>query len=155
MIPPRFPHRTILTIVLAVLAIIAAPAPASAEPGSGAEVVHSSQCQTFDDGTTFCSQSHSVFQGIGTPSGNGSLVQLIRFENSVTAPGCSDTSQGFSRNHLLSKDGTDQEFHFAFTNHSTFDCDGVTVDCITTLSFHLSNGVIQFVREETVCTDPS
>jgi hypothetical protein len=151
---PRFPHRTILTIVLAVLAIIAAPAPASAEPG-GAEVVHINQCQFFDDGSTFCSNSRSVFQASGTPSGNTSLLQLIHFENTFTAPGCSDTSQGFSRNHLLSKDGTDQEFHFAFANHSTFDCDGVTIDCITTTSFHFSNGVIQFVREETVCTDPS
>jgi hypothetical protein len=147
------PDRRLLTVVLAVLTAVAAAAPASAGPGNGAEVVKASQCETFGDGTTFCSESHSVFQGVATPSG-GSLVQHIRFSNSFTGPGCTDTSQGFSRNHLLSKDGTDKEFHFAFQNHSTFDCAGVTVECITTLSYHFANSVIQFTREETVCTDP-
>jgi hypothetical protein len=150
----RPPHGNMLTVVLAVLAAFAAAAPASGEADNGAEVIRASQCESFEDGTTFCSESHSVFQGLVNASGNGNIVQHIRFDNSFTGPGCNDTSQGFSRNHLLSKEGTTEEFHFAFKNHSTFDCAGVTVDCITTLSFHFANDVIQFTRDETVCTDP-
>jgi hypothetical protein len=150
----RAPDRKMLTVVLAILAAVAAATPASGESSNRAEVVHASQCETFDDGTTFCSESHSVLQGLTNPSGNGNIVQHIRFDNSFTGPGCTDTSQGFSRNHLLSKEGTTEEFHFAFKNHSTFDCAGVTRDCVTTLSFHFANDVIQFTREETVCTDP-
>jgi hypothetical protein len=98
--------------------------------------------------------SHSVFSFTETPSCNISLKQHVRFDNSFTGPDCNSRDQGKSRNHLLIKDGTDHEFHFAFKIHSTFDCAGNTFDCVTTLHFHRVNSEIQFNREETVCSNP-
>ena len=144
-------RRATAAAVLTVAALAVA-SPASADPG-GAEVVKVHECQVFGD-ATFCTDSHSVLSFTETPSGNISLKQHIRFDNSFTSPGCNSRDQGESRNHLLIKDATDHEFHFAFKIHSTFDCAGTTSDCVTSLHFHRVNGQIQFDRQETVCTDP-
>ena len=150
---PRHIRRATCAAVLTLLAALAAAGPASPDPG-GAQVVKVDECQQFEDGSLFCTDTLSVFAGAGTPSGNFNSVQHVRFDNSFTSPDCNTRDQGSSRNHLLTKDGTDDEFHFAFKVHSTFDCAGFTRDCVTTLHFHRVNGVIQFNRDETVCREP-
>jgi hypothetical protein len=144
--------RRATAAVMLTLGALAVAGPASADPG-GAEVIKAHGCELSGDGT-FCTDSLSVFSFTDTPSGAISLKQHSRFDNSFTSQGCNSRDQGESRNHLLIKDVTDHEFHFAFKIHSTFDCAGNTFDCVTTLHFHRINSEIQFNREETVCTDP-
>jgi hypothetical protein len=145
-------RRTTLAVVLTVLIALALGG-ASPALAQSAEVEKISECSE-QDGAVFCTESLVVLQGVVTPSGQASIVQHIRFDNSFTAPECSSRDVGDSRVHLLIDDeGQNQEFHFAFQGRSTFTCAGLpSRDCITDLHFHFANGVIQFTREETVCT---
>jgi hypothetical protein len=144
-------RRTSLAVVLTALVALALVGPSSAL-AQAAQVEKIAQCSEQEGGAVFCTKSMSVSQGVVTPSGKASILQHVRFDNSFTAPGCVTRDLGSSRNHLLiDDDGQNQEFHFAFQIHSTFDCLGTSTDCTTRLHFHFANGAIQFTREETFC----
>ena len=145
--------RTSLAVVLTALIALALGSPGSALAQNAADVEKITQCSE-QDGAVFCTESLAVSQSVVTPSGQASIVQHVRFDNSFTAPGCSDRVSGSSRNHLLLDDaGQNQEFHFAVEIHSTVNCPGIpATDCTTRLHFHFANGAIQFMREETVCS---
>lgn len=73
-------------VAVAIVAALAFASPAAADPG-GAEVVKAQGCEVFGD-ATFCTDSLSVFTFTESPSGNISLVQHVRFDNSFTSPDC-------------------------------------------------------------------
>src|SRR5689334_11401300 len=110
-----------ITVPTAALLFTLLPSTASAAPASqGATRVTYDYCQDQGSGTTACARGSSVFNAVSTPSGLAINSYVNHNESSYTAPNCSTTSSGFTRNnYILTQSGT-QVYSFTVKGESNF-----------------------------------
>lgn len=141
-------------LVVAVLALLASAGVASADPGSGAQVSRTSECQTFPIGGTICSDFLVVFNVTQTGSGLTSVSGAATVRSTYGGAFCTETDTVVQTFHSLI--GASEENNFLYRLRQNFDdphC--FQFSCVLEQHVHAVNGAIQFFRQpDIVCTDP-
>jgi hypothetical protein len=139
-----------------VLAVLASTGVASADPGGGAQVSRTSECQTFPTGLTVCSDVLVVFNVTQTGAGFTSVSGTATARTTSGGDGfCTATERVVQTFHSLV--GASEENNFLYRLRENFNDPGcVQLSCVLEQHVHAVNGTIQFFREpELICTDPA
>ena len=141
------PKRAALAGILSALALAA---PASADPGNGAQHVHYSSCDGF-----FCAEGDQL---TNYTENKNNYALFIHEETHVTYndPNCRTSSDGEQKlfYHVKKESGELQVYHFKGQSVSIFlSCFGQPAQrCTATGHFQLANGEVKYNRTEYVCT---
>jgi hypothetical protein len=148
--------RATMAAVLIVFASLATAGFASADPGSGAQVVKTDLCEPwpFNTELTVCYDTHLVTNNTETPSGNVSGTYHYRYHITLSGPGCSQDLRGQESGHFLFSQDEPQEQGFTARSTNTFDCAGEAANCTFSQHFHYANGKFQPGWYEDICTAP-
>ncbi len=138
----------LLTLVLA--------SSASAAPSDGAQVTKTRQCDVIESGTV-CIDDHVVSNFVSTPSGTTVIVGNTRYRVTFTSSSgaCSFAQSGreqfravFGPRTSVSSGRSLQVFRFQASCNS-----GPISVCESVMQFHQVNGVLQFQRARSECTE--
>ena len=150
--------RSVRALLVCALPALALASSASAAPSDGAQVTITRQCDVIEFGTV-CIDDHVVSNFVSTPSGTMVIVGNTRFDVTFTAAAgsgvCSFEQSGqeqfravFGPHANVSSDLFRQEFR------SPTGCDsGPIIVCESVMHFHQVNGVLQFQRASSECTE--
>lgn len=147
-----------LMAVLVAVGALAVPATASADPGNGAQHFADSQCYTYPDYGTFCYDWTNLVNQTENKNNISFMAHSqdrYSFTGSGPMAGCSDSSEGSSKYHMLFKKNTQevQEQHQRYEYEYTFVCGiyNVNIHCTSEGAYHYANGQLQFNRYDSVC----
>jgi hypothetical protein len=140
------------------LLTLAPASSASAASNNGAQVTKTRQCDVIESGTV-CIDDHVVSNFVSTPSGTTVIVGNTRFHVTFTGSPesgvCSFEQSGqeqfravFGPHTNVSSDLFRQEFRFP-----TGCTSGPILVCESVMQFHQVNGILQFQRARSECTE--
>jgi hypothetical protein len=123
---------------------------ASADPGTGAQVINYDYCQPSGS-VTLCAHGHSVYTTTPTPSGNVSLGIEDSYYYSVDGPDCHYDNTGQDHEHALLTQDEFQQSHVVQSFDINSSCFGMSEHCTFYDNVAFTNGEARAYKYEYVC----